>query len=99
MLVQVPYSIGGSGSAYITGFCDKYWKAGMSAEECRDYVTRAVSHAMARDGSSGGCIRLVTIDKNGPKAEFIAGTNVQQHGGDRDVPLWTGFNNTVEMTT
>mgnify|MGYP001810332415 CR=1 FL=1 len=29
----------------------------MSEEECRAFVIKAVGHAMARDGSSGGCIR------------------------------------------
>lgn len=28
---------------------------------------------MARDGSSGGVIRMVTIDKTGVSREFIAG--------------------------
>jgi 20S proteasome subunit beta 1 len=33
----------------------------------------AISHAMARDGSSGGVIRLITIDKDGVSREFIPG--------------------------
>jgi 20S proteasome subunit beta 1 len=37
----------------------------MSKKECQDFVKTAISHAMARDGSSGGVIRLVTIDKTG----------------------------------
>lgn len=45
---------GGSGSAYIYGFCDKHWRASMSEADCHAFVRRAVSHAMARDGSSGG---------------------------------------------
>ena len=45
---------GGSGSAYIYGFCDKNWRAGMSEADCHAFVVKAVSHAMARDGSSGG---------------------------------------------
>jgi hypothetical protein len=48
---------GGSGSAYIYGFCDKHWRAGMSEADCHAFVVRAVSHAMARDGSSGGARR------------------------------------------
>lgn len=37
----------------------------MTEEECKAFVVKAVSHAMARDGSSGGCIRTVTINKDG----------------------------------
>ena len=95
----MPYSIGGSGSAYITGFCDKHFRAGMSQAECREFCLRAVSHAMARDGSSGGCVRLVTIDREGPRAEFVPGSAVPQHGGDRGVPGWAGFGTAVEMST
>ena len=60
-MVQVPYAIGGSGSAYISGFIDKNWRAGMSAAEGREFCIRAVTHAFSRDGSSGGCVRLVRI--------------------------------------
>jgi hypothetical protein len=33
-----------------------------------------ISHAMARDGSSGGVVRLVTIDKDGVERECVMGT-------------------------
>lgn len=33
----------------------------------------ALSHAMARDGSSGGVIRTVVIDKDGATRGFVAG--------------------------
>lgn len=36
-------------------------------------IPTAIAHAMARDGSSGGVIRLVTIDKTGVSREFIPG--------------------------
>ena len=36
-------------------------------------IILAISHAMARDGSSGGVIRLVTIDKDGVEKEVILG--------------------------
>ena len=42
-------------------------------------ITLAISHAMARDGSSGGVIRLVTIDKDGVEKEVILGKNVQAY--------------------
>eukprot|EP00983_Pelagomonas_calceolata_P064392 1148103-Pelagomonas_calceolata.AAC.4 len=48
------------GSAYIYGFCDKFWRPDMSEAEAKEFVVRALSHAMARDASSGGCIRTVS---------------------------------------
>ena len=41
----------------------------------------AISHAMARDGSSGGVIRMVTIDKSGVSREFIPGKEGGRRGG------------------
>ncbi|KAK9824089.1 hypothetical protein WJX72_007641 [[Myrmecia] bisecta] len=81
-LLQVPFAIGGSGSAYIYGFCDKFWRPNMSAEEAKKFVVQAVSHAMARDGSSGGCIRTVVITKDGVRRDFVPGSNVPQHYGE-----------------
>lgn len=75
-IMKAPFSIGGSGSAYIYGFCDKVWKPKMSEAECREFVTRAVSLAMGRDGSSGGCIRLAIINKDGVRREFIPNNKV-----------------------
>lgn len=37
----------------------------MTKEEAQQFVRKAISHAMARDGSSGGVIRMVVIDKTG----------------------------------
>lgn len=48
----------------------------MTEDECRVFVTRSVALAMGRDGSSGGCIRLAIIDKNGVRREFIPNTKV-----------------------
>ncbi|KAK9917576.1 hypothetical protein WJX75_005968 [Coccomyxa subellipsoidea] len=70
-LVKVPFSIGGSGSAYIYGFCDKNWRPGMSEEDCQAFVVKAVGLALARDGSSGGCIRTVVITKDGVRRSFL----------------------------
>ena len=70
---------GGSGSAYIYGFCDENWKPDMSEEQCKSFVVQAVSHAMARDGSSGGNIRTVVINKDGVKRSFLDGTQVHSY--------------------
>lgn len=39
---------------------------------------------MARDGSSGGCIRMVTIDKAGARREFVPGSSVPLQYGEGD---------------
>lgn len=43
----------------------------MTKEECRAFVIRAVAHAMSRDGSSGGCIRLVISELCGRAAQHM----------------------------
>ncbi len=72
-MVKQDYAIGGSGSTYVYGFCDANYRAGMTRDECKEFTTRAIAHAMARDGSSGGVIRLVIIDKDGAERFFIPG--------------------------
>ena len=42
----------------------------------QNFVKKSIAHAMARDGSSGGIIRLVTIDANGTEREYIPGDEV-----------------------
>ena len=41
---------------------------------------RAVSLAIGRDGSSGGCIRTVTISKAGVERNFLPGSHIQLYG-------------------
>jgi len=74
--LERPYSIGGSGSTYIYGFCDAYFTPGMTAVQCEEFVKKAISHAMARDGSSGGVIRTVRIDKEGAEKKFLPGNKL-----------------------
>jgi 20S proteasome subunit beta 1 len=85
-LLRVPYAIGGSGSAYITGFCDKRFREGMSEREAKAFVVAAVGHAIARDASSGGCIRTVTIDKDGARRDFVPGDQVPTAFGELQAP-------------
>jgi 20S proteasome subunit beta 1 len=63
-LIKQKFAVGGSGSTYIFGLIDSAWKDGMSRDEAEALVKKALSHAMARDGSSGGVIRMVTLDKD-----------------------------------
>ena len=65
------FFIKGSGSVYMSGFCDTQYKVGMSKKECRDFVLSAVSLAMFRDSGSGGIVRLLDVNKDGIKREYI----------------------------
>jgi len=59
------YAIGGSGSTYIYGYCDSYWKEDMSEEEGINFVKGALREAIKWDGSSGGVIRMVVLTGKG----------------------------------
>ena len=74
-LMKQKFAIGGSGSTYIYGLVDSLYREGMSRQECIDFVKKVISHAMARDGSSGGVIRLVIIDEGGVEKEVVLGTS------------------------
>eukprot|EP01135_Chromosphaera_perkinsii_P001238 Nk52_evm11s163 gene=Nk52_evmTU11s163 len=73
MLIRQPFSIGGSGSTYIYGFCDAQYRIGMSREDCFKFVSSALALAMARDGSSGGMIRMASISEGGVERRNILG--------------------------
>jgi len=75
-LLERPYAIGGSGSTYIYGFCDAYFRKGMTKAQCEEFVVKALSHAMARDGSSGGVIRTVDICEAGIEKKMLPGNKL-----------------------
>jgi 20S proteasome subunit beta 1 len=76
MLVRQPVAIGGSGSTYVYGYVDSQFKPGMNKEECVSFVANTLALAMARDGSSGGVIRLGIIDKEGIERRVLKGKEV-----------------------
>lgn len=80
MLLRQPFAVGGSGSSYIYGFVDAAFRRGMSRDECEEFTARALSLAMARDGSSGGVIRLAAITEGGVERRVLAGPELP--GGD-----------------
>lgn len=75
-VVQTPYAIGGSGSGYIYGMADHEFRNDMTKEEAETMTKKFISHAMARDGSSGGCIRTVTITPTGHTYSFTKGNEL-----------------------
>jgi 20S proteasome subunit beta 1 len=76
------FAIGGSGSSYIYGLMDSLYRENMTREECKEFCKKCISHAMARDGSSGGVIRLVIIDKDGVEKEVILGKTSEQQNSE-----------------
>lgn len=75
-LVQVPWAVEGSGSSYIWSYFDDEYKTGMTKEETEKFIVQGIALAMARDGSSGGVIRLVTVDKEGAKKQVFQGEDI-----------------------
>ncbi|ETO34422.1 proteasome subunit beta type 6 [Reticulomyxa filosa] len=72
---KVSYSAGGSGSAFIFGYCDSMFKNHEelynSAEKCKQFAIKALSLALLRDTSSDGLIRLAVVTKKGVQRETI----------------------------
>lgn len=62
-------------------------KPNMTEEECRAFVKKCVMHAMARDGSSGGCIRTVTINERGVFRDFTPSDAVPPTYGELKAPV------------
>ena len=56
-------------------------REGMSREECESFCKNAVSLAMSRDGSSGGIIRMVTIDKDSVDRVYVPHQELPRHYG------------------
>jgi len=76
MCVRQPFSIGGSGSTFVYGHVDKTFKEGMTKDECVEFTKNTLALAMARDGSSGGVIRLAVIDEAGVHRSVYKGAEV-----------------------
>ena len=75
-LKKCEYALGGSGSSYIYGYWDAHYKANMTEQQAKEFVINAVSLAIKRDGSSGGCVHTVVITKDNVQDEWIPGDQV-----------------------
>jgi 20S proteasome subunit beta 1 len=74
--LKVPFALGGSGSLFIYGLVDAEYKSGgatLTVDAARTLVKKAISHAMARDGSSGGIIRTVVVTPDGSDRDYTPG--------------------------
>lgn len=74
--IPMPFAIGGSGSTFIYGLVDSEFKENMTKDEALALCKKAVSHAMARDGSSGGIIRTVVAMEEGNFRDHVSGNNL-----------------------
>lgn len=75
-LIEQNWSIAGSGSVYIAGLGDRSYRENMSKDEAVSFVREMVSHAIHRDNSSGGCIRMTIITKDGVEEITVNGDEV-----------------------
>ena len=73
--LQRNFAAGGSGSTYITSYCDQFFNTGMTIEEASKFALKAVNHATIRDGYSGGPINLVQITKETAKRTWVKPAN------------------------
>ena len=71
-LVEQEYSVGGSGSIYLYGYMDDHYKSDLSKDQALKLIVKAISLAMARDGSSGGVVRTAVINKDGVERNAVS---------------------------
>lgn len=64
------YAISGSGSVFIAGYFDAYYKPTMSRAAVKEFLKQCIALAVYRDGSSGGCCRLLDITEEKIEREF-----------------------------
>jgi 20S proteasome subunit beta 1 len=84
-LFRQPWAIGGSGSTYVYGYCDATYQDGWNRDETVNFVKNTLSLAMARDGSSGGVIRMCVITEDGVERLFVPGNELPRFWEGKEV--------------
>lgn len=69
-------ALGGSGSAFITGFCEAQFRPNMELKEAIDFAKTAIGLAIRSDNSSGGVVRIATITKEKITRYFVPGDSI-----------------------
>ncbi|KXZ51253.1 hypothetical protein GPECTOR_13g740 [Gonium pectorale] len=85
-LSREKWAIDGSGSTYIWGFCDSEFRDDMTREQAEEWVKEALALAMTRDASSGGVIRMITINETGVHHKYVNGSQIPQYHDDLPMP-------------
>jgi len=65
------YAVVGSGTSIAMGVLEEGYKEGLTVEEARDLVVRAIKSAISRDIMSGDGIDFLLITKDGTREESI----------------------------
>jgi 20S proteasome subunit beta 1 len=94
-LFRQPWAIGGSGSTYVYGYCDATYQEGWGRDETVEFVKSTLALAMARDGSSGGVIRMCVITEEGVERLFVPGDQLPKFWEGKEV-LSTPFKKAFE---
>jgi proteasome beta subunit len=74
-LIQDKFTSVGSGAEVAMGLLEAEYKEGLTTEEGKNLVTKAVKTAIARDIGSGEGMDLLTITKDGVKEESVRFVN------------------------
>mmetsp|Transcript_37836 Transcript_37836/g.58850 ORF Transcript_37836/g.58850 Transcript_37836/m.58850 type:complete len:241 (+) Transcript_37836:75-797(+) len=75
-LHKVNFAIDGSGSGYISGLVDEYYRPDMTKDEALAFCRKCVAHALSRDGSSGGMVRTLVISADGLEEGVLPGNKL-----------------------
>ncbi len=70
-LIPDKYAAVGSGTEIAVGVLEESYKEGLSINEAKELVTRAIKSAISRDAMSGDGIDFLVITKNGVAEESI----------------------------
>lgn len=65
------FAVSGSGSTFILGHIDNFYRKDMDEQEAIDFVVNAIRLAIDRDGSSGGFVRIHVVNKDGDKVSTV----------------------------
>ena len=65
------FATSGSGSVYITAYCDENFREDFNVEQATKFAINAVTGAIVRDGSSGGVVNIVQVKSDGSKRLII----------------------------
>uniref|UniRef100_A0A7R9VDR5 proteasome endopeptidase complex n=1 Tax=Chlamydomonas euryale TaxID=1486919 RepID=A0A7R9VDR5_9CHLO len=80
------WAVDGSGSTFIWGYCDAAYRDNFTRAEAEAFVEEGVALAMSSDCSSGGCIRLVTVNSEGAHHKYINGSQAPKFQDELNVP-------------